>query len=186
MKKVRVVLTKDFKNFGNVGDVIEVRAGYARNFLIPNRIAIEEVLANRFKKLKEKIALERQEAISKAKALEKIISSNELTFKRGINPEGKLFGSVTANDIFNELRARGLEVELSMIRLFEPIKTLGKHTVQVRLHTEVVANLNVNVLPEEEKSVTKVRKMGTEKKKNTKDQGKTSAKTSKNNSKSKS
>ncbi|MCS6962196.1 MAG: 50S ribosomal protein L9 [Deltaproteobacteria bacterium] len=158
MKKVKVVLTKDCKELGNVGDVIEVRPGYARNFLIPKGLAIEERNAERYKKLREEIERQRQEAITKAKALSNLITGQELIFTRKVGEGGKLFGSVSQNDVISALKEKGIEIQPHMVRLSEPIKTLGKFSVTIRLHSEVQTSVSVAVVDEGSKKQEKAAK----------------------------
>lgn len=150
MKKIRVVLTRDFRQLGNIGDVVEVRRGYARNFLIPRNIAIEEMNAARYKKIAEQIQTARKEAIERASKLAKILQGKELVFIRKSAEGGRLFGSVTTSDIHAALADQGITIDESCIRLAEPIKSIGKHTVPVKLHSQVVVDLNVVVNEEKQ------------------------------------
>ena len=146
---MEVILRQAVDNLGHPGDIVDVSAGYARNFLLPRGIAYEATAGNKKKIAQEKERLEaaenarRDAAASIAKRLEEV----SLTFSAKVGEEGKLFGSVTSGDIHHQLEAQGFtEVEKRMIDLHEPIKALGVYKVAIRLHADVKPEIKVWVI----------------------------------------
>ncbi len=144
---MKLILRQDVENLGKGGDLVEVRPGYGRNFLIPRGLA---VLANP-RNVRE---LEHQKKVAEAKAaktkasaeaLAKRLAETPLALKRKAGEQDKLFGSVTALDIAEALAARGLQIDRRSIALAEPIKTIGDFEVPVRLHREVAGVVKVKV-----------------------------------------
>jgi len=147
---MEVLLREDVENLGNRGQVVRVRRGYGRNYLLPQGIAVEATAANVGQIEAEKKLLARREARERtaAETALKGYDGTEITFERKASDEGKLFGSVTSLDIARELENLGKPLDRQQIRLKEPIKQVGEYTVPVRLHRDVVANLKVTVTPE--------------------------------------
>ena len=149
---MQIILLEKVVNLGNLGDIVKVKDGYARNFLIPNkqaRRATKEALAEfevRRAEL-EKIAAEKL-AAAQAQGEKLAGSTVQINQKAGV--DGRLFGSVTNADIADALKKQGLaEVEKSQVRLADgPLKLVGDHAVQVALHTDVVVDVTVSVLGE--------------------------------------
>jgi large subunit ribosomal protein L9 len=144
---MKLILREDVENLGRGGDVVDVKPGYGRNFLLPRGLA---VVANT-KNIRE---IEHQKAVASAKAaklkasaeaVSKRLSETPITLKRKVGEQDKLFGSVTALDIAEALAARGLEIDRRSIDLAEPIKTLGDFEVGVKLHHDVVGKAKVKV-----------------------------------------
>ncbi len=144
---MKLILREDVVNLGKGGDLVEVKKGYGRNFLLPRGMA---VLANP-RNVRE---LEHQKAVASAKAAKlkasaqavaKRLAETPVTLKRKVGEQDKLYGSVTALDIAEALAARGLELDRRSIDLGEPIKTLGDFEVPVKLHSEVVGKAKVKV-----------------------------------------
>jgi large subunit ribosomal protein L9 len=147
---MEVILREDVKSLGKAGDLVRVKPGYGRNYLLPSGLAYEATEGN-----KKRIAAEtrarstRAEAErTEAQAQAARLGAVELTLKGKAGEEGKLFGSVTASDIAEALAGKGFEVDRRRIELDQPIKTLGRHTVGVRLHADVRAEIRVDVVPE--------------------------------------
>jgi len=147
---MKLILREDVENLGRGGDVVDVKPGYGRNFLLPRGLA---VTANT-KNLRE---IEHQKAVATAKAaklkasaeaIAKRLSETPVTLKRKVGEQDKLFGSVTALDIAEALAARGLELDRRAIDLAEPIKTLGDFEVGVKLHHDIVGKAKVKVVAE--------------------------------------
>ncbi len=143
-----VILRQAIENLGNPGDVVTVKPGYARNFLLPRGLAYEATPGNL-----KRIAVERQrlEAAENnrrdaARELAKRIEEVSLTFSARVGEEGKLFGSVTAADIAQQLEAQGFSIEKRQIDLHEPIKALGVYRVPIRLHADVRPEIKVWVI----------------------------------------
>jgi large subunit ribosomal protein L9 len=151
MKQVNVLLVKDVPKLGKAGDIVKVRWGYAKNYLIPKGFALEatpSVLKHweNQKKMKE-LSLKRKKG--RMEQLAKKLSGERLLFVLKTNEEGKPFGSVSAKDVADKLRELGYEVDKSQILLEEGISDFGTHDVEVKLHPEVVARVKVRVEAEE-------------------------------------
>ncbi len=147
---MKVILKSDVKDLGRMGEVVNVKDGFARNFLVPQGLAVEASTKNvkAFEHEKKKI----QELAKKVKVgaagLAEKIAATKIVIKAKAGEEDKLFGSVTAMDIAEALKAEGLEIDKKKLVLDEPIKRLGEYTVAIKLHQEITAQLNVQVVPE--------------------------------------
>jgi large subunit ribosomal protein L9 len=148
---MEIILREDIDNLGTRGDVVKVAAGYARNFLLPKKLAVPATDSNRKIVEQERQAHLRKEAkqIGEAQELAKLVGAVTVTIRRKAGENDQLFGSVTAADISDALTAQKYNVERRKISLEEPIRTLGEHKVTVRLHREVAAEITVNVTREE-------------------------------------
>jgi large subunit ribosomal protein L9 len=146
---VDLILLERIEKLGQMGQIVKVKPGYARNYLFPGGFAFEATAANvrrlaeQKKKYDEKTLAEKGVAEGVAKQVEGL--TVVITKKAG--DEGQLYGSVTASEIADALAAKSIEVDRRRIELAEPIKRLGEHTVHVRLHRDVVATLVVDVQP---------------------------------------
>lgn len=147
---MRVVLKKDVPGLGRSGDVKDVADGYAKNFLLPRGLA-GEASAGALKQ----VAHERQAAKAKkdrerddAKELAARLATTTLTFRLKVGPQGKAFGSVTAKDVADALARQGTPVQHERIHLAEPLRSIGSHEVEVRLHSDVRAKVTVAIEPE--------------------------------------
>jgi large subunit ribosomal protein L9 len=147
---MEVILREDIEKLGGRGEVVKVPSGYARNFLLPRRLAVAATDANRKIIEQERQGHLRREAKLEGEAqdLSKLVSAVTLTIPRKAGENDQLFGSVTANDIADALAAEKYTVERRRIQLEEPIRTLGEHKVSVRLHRNVTAEITVNVTRE--------------------------------------
>ena len=145
---MEIILRQAIENLGHPGDVVTVKNGYARNFLLPRGFAYEATPGNLKRIGAERGRLEaaenerRESASELAKRLEEV----QLTFSARVGEEGKLFGSVTSADIAEQLAAQGFTVERRLIDLHEPIKALGVYRVPVRLHADVKPEIRVWVI----------------------------------------
>lgn len=145
---MKVFLKEDVKNLGKIGEVVNVAEGYARNFLLPKKFAVE---ANP-KNLKEfehnkRIIQEKAAKIKDAsKATADKLSALTLKIKAKAGEEDKLFGSVTTMDIAEAFKAEGFEIDKKKILIGEPIKRLGEYAVEVKIHSEVNATVKVQVI----------------------------------------
>ena len=148
---MEVILREDVQNLGTVGDVVKVKPGYARNFLLPRGLAVVadrrnvRVLEHQKRVVADKREHDRREAQAAAQKL----SSIRVTVKARAGEEGKLFGSVTNLDIEKALSEQGINVERRRIRLEEPIKSIGEHVVPVHLGVGVDAQITVVVEAQE-------------------------------------
>jgi large subunit ribosomal protein L9 len=147
---VQLILREDVANLGRTGDVVKVRAGFARNYLLPRNLAVEANPRNLHEfEHQKRLAIQRREAKKgQAAGVKARIEGLTLTIKARAGEEGKLFGSVTNLDVERALRENGIEVERRKILLTEPIKQLGEFTVAIKLDPEVEASLKLNVVAE--------------------------------------
>jgi large subunit ribosomal protein L9 len=147
---MEVILKEDVADLGFRGEVVKVADGYARNYLLPRKLAMQATAANKAVIEQMKAAAARRSATEKAQAEElaaKLVPV-ELSFTRKAGEAGHLFGSVTSADIAAELAAKGFEVDRRKIQLGDPLKSTGEFKVAIRLHREVTAKLSVKVLAE--------------------------------------
>jgi large subunit ribosomal protein L9 len=147
---MEVILREDVKSLGKAGEMVRVKPGYGRNFLLPNGLAYEATEGNKKRIAAEtKARTHRAEADrGEAQALAGRLGAADVTLAGKAGEEGKLFGSITTADIAEALSAKGFDVDKRRIELDQPIKTLGQHTVGVRLHADVRADVRVNVVAE--------------------------------------
>lgn len=145
-----VLLVKPVDGLGGEGDQVKVRAGYARNFLLPRNIAVPLTTANRkqVEALKKRRAMREADELTGAQALGKQLEKISLAFAVKTGEGGKMFGAITAADVHEKVLAAGITIEKKRIHLHTPVKTLGKHTVNVKLHPEVTIELNFDVVSE--------------------------------------
>ena len=145
---MEVILRQGIENLGKPGDVVKVKNGYARNYLLPHGLAYEATPGNLKRIQLERDRLEAAEngRRSTAQELATKLEQVSLTFSARVGDEGKLFGSVTASDIAQQLEAQGHHVEKRQIELHEPIKSLGVYRVPVRLHADVKPEVRVWVI----------------------------------------
>jgi large subunit ribosomal protein L9 len=145
---MEVILKEDVINLGHRGDVVKVADGYGRNFLLPRKLALQATDENKAVIEQMKNASARRSASEKVQAEELVAKLEPLTlsFTRKSGESGQLFGSVTTADIAADLATKGFEVDRRKIPLNEPLKTLGDHTVSIKLHREVTAHLKVKVV----------------------------------------
>jgi large subunit ribosomal protein L9 len=146
--QIRVVLQQDVDNLGNGGDVVQVRPGYARNYLIPRGLAMPATAGNlaRVADLKRQAAVRAAQALDEAKALKVKLEAISVKLERAVGEEAKMYGSVTSKDIEEAYKAQGLVIDRRKIVLKDPIKELGLSDVKVKLHHDVEANLRVEVV----------------------------------------
>lgn len=148
---MEVILREDIEKLGTRGQVVKVAAGYARNFLLPKRLAVPATEANKKIVEQERQAHLRREAKvqSDAQDLGKLIASVEVTISQKAGENNQLFGSVTAADIAAAIEKQGFTIDRKKVQLEEPIKTLGDFKVGLRLHREVSVEIPVHVVKEE-------------------------------------
>jgi large subunit ribosomal protein L9 len=150
MAHKQVLLREDIDNLGARGEIVRVKSGYARNYLLPRRLAVEATASNVKQIEGERAALAKREAKerSTAELQANQLKSLNLKFERKVGEAGVLYGSVTSMDIAHELQNQGYEVDRRKIVLREPIKRFGSYTVPLRLHREVTVDIPVSVLGE--------------------------------------
>jgi large subunit ribosomal protein L9 len=144
---IEVILREDIKTLGRAGELVRVKPGYARNYLLPQGLAYEATEGNRKRIAAEtRVRTARNEADRvEAERVAGTLSGLSLTLSGKAGEEGKLFGSITSQDIADALARQGYTVDRRRIELEHPIKSTGTHTVSVRLHPEVHAELRVSV-----------------------------------------
>ena len=147
---MKLILREDVYNLGKSGELVTVKEGYARNYLLPRNLAMLASTANVRQLEHEKQVIELRQQKLKGGALEqaKKIEGVKVTIKRKVGEQDKLFGSVTALDIAEALAAAGHKLDRRLIHLPEPIRAVGEFPVEIRLHREVTAKLNVSVVGE--------------------------------------
>ena len=148
---MEVILREDIEKLGSRGQVVKVAAGYARNFLLPKRLAVTATDANKKIVEQERQAHLRKEAKVKSEAedLSKLLTGVSVTITQKAGENDQLFGSVTAKDVAEALAAKNFTIDRRKVHLEEPIKQLGEFKVPVRLHREVTVEVTVVVAKEE-------------------------------------
>jgi large subunit ribosomal protein L9 len=144
---MEIILKEDVNKLGHRGDVVKVADGYGRNYLLPEKLAIEATLANKAVIEQMKASAVRKSAKEKtgAEQLATQLSEVELVFERKVGENEHLFGSVTSGDIAQQLEAKGFTIDRRKISLEEPLKTIGEYHVPVKLHREVTSHVKVTV-----------------------------------------
>jgi large subunit ribosomal protein L9 len=147
---MEVILREHVDNLGQRGDIVKVAEGYARNYLLPRKLALAVTESNKRQIERERKVAEAREAEEKgqAEALAQRLTQIELEIARRVGDNETLYGSVTSADVAHALQAKGFEIDKRKIQLPEPIKALGGSTVSVKVHREVVAQVRVKVVPE--------------------------------------
>lgn len=144
---MQIILKEEIHNLGNPGDVVKVRDGYARNFLLPRKMAVMadskniRTLEHERRNIASKLAKIKTAALGIASGLKELT----LEFTRDAGEEGKLFGAVTTSDIADALKAKGIDIDRRKLRAHEAIKHIGEFFVEARLHPEVIIPFTVKV-----------------------------------------
>ncbi len=146
---MKVILTEEIRGLGTRGDVVNVKEGYARNYLLPKNLAREATPGNlkSVEQERKKWALLASQEKDVAQKAATSVQGMKITVQKRVGENGQLFGSVTANEIADALEAKGIDVDKRRIELAHAIKSLGVHDVDVRLHREVTAHIQVEVVP---------------------------------------
>ncbi len=149
MATADVLLIKPVEGLGAEGDEAKVKAGFARNYLIPQKFAIPLTASNRKQIESLKVARAAREAkdIQEAEALKAQIEGIHIAVQVRAGEEGKMFGAVTAKDLLEHIAEAGIELDRKQVQLKTPIKELGKHTIQIKLHSEVEVDFEFEVVP---------------------------------------
>lgn len=147
---MKIILKQDYENLGKIGEVVEVKNGYARNYLIPRDLAVQATPQNLKVIEQEKARQETKQSKDRqaAEALAGKLKSVSLTANVQVGEEDKVFGAVTSQNIAELLAAKGFEIDRRKIHLEEPLKALGVYEVPIKLHHEVEANIKVWVVKE--------------------------------------
>jgi large subunit ribosomal protein L9 len=146
---IEVILKDHVEHLGQRGEIVKVASGYARNYLFPRKLALAVTEENKRQIERERARAETRDAEERtiAEALAQRIEAAEIAIARRVGEHETLYGSVTSADIAEALQAKDLAIDRRRIQLSEPLKTLGEHTVPVKLHREVTAQLKVTVIP---------------------------------------
>jgi large subunit ribosomal protein L9 len=147
---MEVILRDYVEKLGKRGEIVKVSDGYARNYLLPRKLALPATEGNRKHVERERRIMETREAEEKsqAEAIASRLSNVDITIARRVGETEQLYGSVTATDISDFLKTKGFEIDRRKLILPEPIKTVGEHDVPLKLHREVTAPLKVKVVKE--------------------------------------
>ena len=145
---MEIILRQGVENLGGPGDVVKVKSGYARNYLLPHGLAYEATPGNlkRIQQERDRLDAAENERRGAAQTQAERLEQVSLTFSARVGEEGKLFGSVTTADIAQQLEAQGFHIEKRQIDLHEPIKALGVYRVPIRLHADVKPEVRVWVI----------------------------------------
>ncbi len=157
---MKIILRADVENLGRLGDVVSVKAGYGRNYLLPQGLAMLVTPGNlKAFELERKKLQARMDALrAAADELAGKLEGLELVIAMRVGDNDKLYGSVTTSIIGDALSAQGIEVDRRRILIDQPIRTLGDHPVRVRLHADVIASLNVKVISEDKMHLVEAEK----------------------------
>jgi large subunit ribosomal protein L9 len=148
---MEVILKEDVNKLGSRGDVVKVADGYGRNFLLPQKLAMEATAANKvvIEQMKQSAVRRSAKEKSEAELLVTQLDQVELVFARKVGENEHLFGSVTSAEIAHALEGKGFTIDRRKLQLEEPLRQLGEFYVPVKLHREVTAHIKVTVKPEE-------------------------------------
>ena len=146
---MEVILREHVDNLGRRGDVVKVAPGYARNYLLPRKLALAVTEANKRQIDRERVAAEARDAEERsgAEAVARRMEQVEIEIARRVGENETMYGSVTTADIAQALTAKGFEVEKRKIALHDAIKSVGEHTVPVKIHRDVTAQVKIKVVP---------------------------------------
>ncbi len=151
MSTMKVILIKDLEGYGFFGDIIEVKRGFANNYLIPRGYALPATEGNIrhvqeiIKQKQRKLEREKKKALEIAKKLEGMV----IEIRKPVGEAGKLFGSVTTTDVVEALKEKGIEIERKNVIFPHPIREIGVYPITIRLHREVSVEIKIDVKPEE-------------------------------------
>ncbi len=150
MAHAELLLLQPVENLGNEGETVSVKAGYARNYLLPRGLAIPVTRANRkqIQALKERSAKRLADELARAKDLAQRLEQLRIVFAVQTGPGGKMFGAITAQDLLDRIAEHGVQLDKKQVNLYTPVKSLGKHVTRIRLHPEVVVEFEFEVVSE--------------------------------------
>jgi large subunit ribosomal protein L9 len=145
---MQVILREDVPALGKAGEVVKVSEGYGRNFLLPRKKAVEASQGNLKRLEQEKLSIEakRQKTRAEAEALGQKVSALSITLEKQAGEEDKIFGSISTREIAQQLEAQGIKIDRRLIRMKDPIRAVGEHTVDLYLHHDVVVPLKIVVV----------------------------------------
>ena len=148
---MQIILQEDVDKLGHRGDVVTVKPGYARNFLLPNKLAVEATPGNMkaLERIRGALAKKTATELDAAQKQSAALNGVELKFTRKTGENDQLFGSVTSGDIADALEAQGFKIDKRQVQLHDPIKALGESPVKIKVFRDVVAEVKVTVAKEE-------------------------------------
>ena len=151
-----IILTENVKGLGTIGEVVKVKPGYGRNFLVPQGLAVEasEAKLKEVEHHKRQLNRKAEKLSQEAADVKARIEAVECTFVHKASEEGKLFGSVTSMEIAESLASQGIEIDRRKILLEQPIKELGEHAIDIKLNAGVNAIVKINVISEDAQPVS--------------------------------
>jgi large subunit ribosomal protein L9 len=143
-----VILTQDMDNLGRAGEIVKVKPGYGRNFLLPRGLALLATRGNlaQLEHHQRAIARQQEQIVAEYKKKASALDATSVAIARKAGKDDKLFGSVTSKDIVDALSQQNIELDRKLIQLPEPIKTTGDHEVPVRFNPDIIVNLKVKVV----------------------------------------
>lgn len=152
MATKEILLLKPVDNLGGEGDQVKVKAGYARNYLLPQKLALPITQANRkyVESLKKARSMREAKELDKAQELKGRIEKLNLVFTVKTGEEGRMFGAVTAGDLLARIAAEGIELDKKQVSLYTPVKSIGKHSTKIRLHPDVSFDFEFEVVSEDQ------------------------------------
>jgi large subunit ribosomal protein L9 len=144
---MQIILQEDIEKLGNRGDVVTVKPGYARNFLLPHKLAIEATAGNMkaLERIRGSLAKKTATELDAAKKQAELLTGVSLKFTRKTGENDQMFGSVTTADIADGLKAQGFEVDKRQIQLKDPVKALGEYPVTVKVFRDIIAEIKIHV-----------------------------------------
>jgi len=144
---MQIILQEDIEKLGHRGDIVTVKPGYARNFLLPRKLAIEASTGNMkaLERIRTSLAKKTATELEAAKKQADLLTGVSLNFKRKTGENDQMFGSVTSGDISEGLAAQGFKIDKRQVQLTEPIKTIAEHDVTIKVFRDVVAHIKVTV-----------------------------------------
>ncbi len=147
---MKVILKEDIRDLGTMGDTVNVADGYGRNFLLPKKLAIPATKVNiRMVEHEKRLINKRKEKIvNQVTDIKNNLEKAEINIPVKVGENDKIFGSITSMDIEDKLKEIGFNIDRKSIMLDNPIKDLGIQTVKIKLHSEIIAEIKVNVIPE--------------------------------------
>lgn len=152
MATTEILLLKPVDNLGGEGDQVKVKAGYARNYLLPQKVALPITQANRkyVESLKKARSMREAKELDKAQEIKGRIEKLNLVFTVKTRDEGRMFGAVTAGDLLARMATEGIELDKKQVSLYTPVKSLGKHSTKIRLHPDVSFDFEFEVVSEDQ------------------------------------
>tara|TARA_B100000989_G_scaffold294118_1_gene272558 strand:+ start:1673 stop:2401 length:729 start_codon:yes stop_codon:yes gene_type:complete len=157
---MEIILLESFDKLGKIGDVVKVKDGFARNFLLPQKKALRANKSNKeyYEKIKKDVEENNKKLVKDANSISEKLKKIEMIFLRQASETGQLYGSVTPKDISNFLGEKNINVLPSNINLTTPIKNIGIFEIIVKLHADVIVNITINVAISEEKALEQKKK----------------------------